>query len=401
MSAVAGTASRERWLVLLLAGIQFTHILDFMVIMPLGPQLMRLWGIGTHQFGLLVSAYTFAAAATALLCAFYMDRFDRRRALLILYTGFALSTLLCALAPNYETLLAARAVAGAFGGTTGAAVYSIIGDVIPDQRRGSAMGLLAIAFPISSVAGVPIGLMLANWFDWRAPFLMLTLVSLVVLIAAWKFVPRLAGHVERARTVHPLRQAQAVFADANHRRALALVSVLIFGGFSVIPFIAPYMVANVGLAETDLPWLYFFGGLATVFTSRLIGRLSDRHGKRRMFTLVASISIVPLLVTTNLPPVPVWVAIAASMLFMVFVSGRFIPAMAIVTGAAQPHLRGSFMSFNTALQQVALSLASVSSGLLIGSTASGALTRYGLVGLLSVACVLTAIWLAQRVRAVS
>jgi predicted MFS family arabinose efflux permease len=169
----------------------------------------------------------------------------------------------------------------------------------------------------------------------------------------------------------------------------------------VIPFIAPYMVANVGLAETDLPWLYFFGGLATVFTSRLIGRLSDRHGKRRMFTLVASISIVPLLVTTNLPPVPVWVAIAASMLFMVFVSGRFIPAMAIVTGAAQPHLRGSFMSFNTALQQVALSLASVSSGLLIGSTASGALTRYGLVGLLSVACVLTAIWLAQRVRAVS
>jgi predicted MFS family arabinose efflux permease len=357
------------------------------VIMPLGPQLMRLWGIGTHQFGLLVSAYTFAAAATALLCAFYMDRFDRRRALLILYTGFALSTLLCALAPNYETLLAARAVAGAFGGTTGAAVYSIIGDVIPDQRRGSAMGLLAIAFPISSVAGVPIGLMLANWFDWRAPFLMLTLVSLVVLIAAWKFVPRLAGHVERARTVHPLRQAQAVFADANHRRALALVSVLIFGGFSVIPFIAPYMVANVGLAETDLPWLYFFGGLATVFTSRLIGRLSDRHGKRRMFTLVASISIVPLLVTTNLPPVPVWVAIAAS--------------MPIVTGAAQPHLRGSFMSFNTALQQVALSLASVSSGLLIGSTASGALTRYGLVGLLSVACVLTAIWLAQRVRAVS
>ena len=393
--------SRERWLLFLLAGVQFTHIMDFMVIMPLGPQLMRLWGISAHQFGLLVSAYTFAAAATALACAFYMDRFDRRRALLILYSGFVLSTLLCALAPTYETLLAARAVAGAFGGVAGAAVYSIIGDVIPEHRRGSAMGSLAIAFPISSVAGVPIGLMLANWFNWRAPFLLLTVLSLLVLIGAWKLVPRLAGHVDRARAQHPLRQAMAVFADANHRRALALVSILIFGGFSVIPFIAPYMVANVGLKETDLPWLYFFGGLATVFTSRLIGRFSDRYGKREMFTLLASISIVPLLITTNLPPVPVWVAISASVLFMVFVSGRFIPAMAIVTGAAQPHLRGSFMSFNTALQQVALSLASVSSGLLIGSTASGALTRYWLVGIVSVCCVLTAIALARRVRAVS
>lgn len=391
----------ERWLIVVLAGVQFTHIMDFMVIMPLGPQLMRLWGISTHQFGLLVSAYTFSAALTALACAFYMDRFDRRRALLWLYAGFALSTLLCAFAPGYVTLLAARAVAGAFGGVTGATVYSIIGDVVPDSRRGSAMGALAISFPISSVAGVPIGLMLANWFNWRAPFLLLTLISALALAAAWKLVPPLAGHVERARAAHPLRQAIAVFSDANHRRALALVSVLIFGGFSVIPFIAPYMVANVGLAETDLPYLYFFGGLATVFTSRLIGRLSDRHGKREMFTLIAAISIVPLLITTNLPPVPVWVAICASVLFMVFVSGRFIPAMAIITGAAQPQLRGSFMSFNTALQQVALSLASVSSGLLIGTTASGALTRYWLVGIVSVVCVLTAIALARRVRAVS
>ena len=401
MTARRDAGARERWLVLVLAGVQFTHIMDFMILMPLGPQLMRLWGIDTSQFGLLVSAYTLAAALTALLCALYMDRFDRKRALLLLYAGFAVSTLLCALAPGYSTLLAMRALAGAFGGVTGAAVYSIIADVVPEHRRGTAMGTLAIAFPLSSVAGVPFGLVLANWLNWRAPFFLLALISAAILVAAWRLTPSLAAHVEEARARHPLRLALAVFADANHRRALALVTLLVFGGFSVIPFIAPYMVANVGLAETDLPWLYFFGGLATVFTSRLFGRLSDRFGKREMFTVLTGISVVPLLITTNLPPVPVWAAIAASVLFMVFVSGRFIPAMAIVTAAAQPRLRGTFMSFNTALQQVALGLASVSSGLLIGSTGAGQLTRYWLAGMVAVGCTLATIGLARRVRAVA
>lgn len=392
---------RERLLIGVLAGIQFTHILDFMVLMPLGPQFIRLWGIDASRFGVLVSAYTFTAAITALLCAFYIDRFDRKRALLFLYAGFVISTLLCALAPDYEWLLAARAAAGAFGGVAGAAVYSIVGDTIPDDRRGSAIGLLMIAFPISAVFGVPFGLFLANAWNWRAPFLFVCGVSVFILIVAAKVVPPVRGHVEHARRQNPLALARQVFSDANHRRALAFISLLIFGGFSVIPFIAPYMVANVHLKETDLPWLYFFGGLATVFTSRLIGKLTDRHGKRETFTLIASISIAPLLITTNLPPVPAWVAIGASVIFMVFVSGRFVPAMALVTAAAQPGVRGGFMSFNTAIQHFALSLASLSSGYLIGHAPNGELTRYWLVGLISVACALTCIWLARRVKAVA
>ncbi|MGH8677523.1 MAG: MFS transporter [Burkholderiales bacterium] len=383
-----------------LTAVQFTHIMDFMVLMPLGPQLMRLWAMGPQQFGLLVSAYTFSAAAAALLCAFYIDRFDRKNALLLLYGGFALSTLFCALAPGYGTLLAARAVAGAFGGVTGATVFSMVGDTIPDARRGTAMGVIMVAFPISAVAGVPFGLILANYFNWRAPFFLLAVISGLVLAAAWKILPQLHAHVAHARAHNPLRQAHAVFADPNHRRAFTLIAILIFGGFSVIPFIAPYMVANVGLKETDLPWLYFFGGMATVFTSRRIGRLADRHGKRETFTVVALISIVPLLITTNLPPVPVWIAILASVLFMVFVSGRFGPAMAIVTAAAQPNLRGSFMSFNSAIQQFALGIASLLSGMIIGHSAGGGLTHYWVVGLIAVACTLSAIFLARAVKAV-
>ncbi len=388
----------EAGLLVVLAGIQFTHILDFMVLMPLGPQLMRLWDIDARQFGVLVSAYTFTAAVTALLCAFYIDRFDRRRALLFLYAGFAISTLLCALAPNYQWLLAARAAAGAFGGVLNAAVYSIIGDTIPDSRRGSALGTLMIAFPVSAVFGVPLGLSLANLWDWRAPFFFVCGIAALILIAAAKTVPSVRGHVEHARSQNPFGLVRAVFADTNHRHALAFISLLIFGGFSVIPFIAPYMVANVHLKETDLPWLYFFGGLASVFTSRLIGRLTDRHGKKQMFTVIAAISIAPLLITTNLPPVPVWLAIGSSVLFMVFVSGRFVPAMALVTSAAQPKVRGGFMSFNTAIQQLALSLASLSSGYLIGHGPNGQLTRYWLVGLISVACALTCIGLVRSIE---
>jgi len=394
-------ALKERSILLILLGVQFTHLMDFMVLMPLGPQFMRIWEITPAEFAILVSAYTLSAAVASVLCGFYIDRFDRKRALLLLYGGFTISTLLCAAAPDFYSLLAARTVTGAFGGIAGAAVYAIVGDIIPDARRGTAMGIVMTAFPISAVAGVPLGLTLANMFDWRAPFVFLAAVSVIVLILAVWLLPRMDSHVAQARSRHPWRQAITVFSDRNHLRALTLTAVMIFGGFSVIPFIAPYMVANVGLAETDLPWLYFFGGAATVFTSRLWGRMSDRHGKYRMFTIISCISIIPLLLATNLPPAPLWAAIGVMVLFMIFVSGRFVPAMAIVTGASQPALRGAFMSFNSAIQQLGSSAASLSSGFIIGHTASGRLTGYWISGLIAVGCTVTAIWLARKIRVVN
>lgn len=394
-------ALRERSILLVLLGVQFTHLMDFMVLMPLGPQFMRIWQISTTQFAVLVSAYTLSAAITSLLWSLYVDRFDRKRALLFIYAGFAVSTILCAAAPDFAWLLAARTVSGAFGGIAAAAVYSIVGDVVPDARRGTAMGIVMTAFPISAVAGVPLGLTLANVFDWRAPFIFLAVVSSLVLVAGLGLLPKMDTHVAQARLRHPLRQALAVLSDHNHLRALTLTAVMIFGGFSVIPFIAPYMVGNVGLSETDLPWLYFFGGIATFFTSRLWGRMSDRHGKQRMFTIISCVSIIPLLACTNLPPVPLWVAISVMVTFMIFVSGRFVPAMAIVTGAAQPDLRGAFLSFNSAIQQLGSSAASLASGVLIARNASGALTGYWKSGLVAVGCAFVAIWLARKVRIVN
>ena len=391
----------ERSLVAVLAAIQFTHIMDFMIMMPLGPQLMRVMFISPQQFGLLISAYTITAAVAALAVAFYTDRFDRRKTLLWLYAGFVVSTLLCSIAPDYGTLLAARAVAGAFGGVAGAIVHSIIGDVIPEQRRGAATGVIMSAFALSSIIGVPIGLVLAAHYSWRSPFLFLVIVSTLVLILSGKVLRPMRGHIVEGVVHRPLHQMKAVFGTANHLRAFVFMFALMFAGFSVIPFIAPYMVANVGLKETDLPYLYLFGGLATAFSSRYIGKLSDRHGKRQIFALIGLISIAPLLITTNLPPVPVWVAICASVIFMVFVSGRFVPAMALVISSVEPRLRGGFMSINSAIQQFGLGAASFLAGSIIGHGAGGTLTHYWLVGFIAVGATLLAIALAWRVKPVA
>ena len=391
----------ERKLVLILAAIQFTHIMDFMIVMPLGPQLMRVMLITPHQFGLLVSIYTLTAAVAALAVAFYTDRFDRRTTLLFLYAGFVISTLLCGIAPGYGALLAARAFAGAFGGVAGATVHSIIGDVVPETRRGAATGLIMSSFALASIIGVPIGLVLAAHFSWRWPFVLLAVVSSLVLIVSWRIIQPMRGHIVEGVSHRPLAQMKAVLGTPNHLRAFCFMFALMFAGFPVIPFISPYMVANVGLQETDLPYLYLFAGLATAFTSRYIGKLADRHGKRQMFTLIGLISIVPLLITTNLPRVPVPIAICASVIFMVFVSGRFVPAMALVISSVQPQLRGGFMSINSAIQQLGLGAASLLAGSIIGRTAGGELTHFWLVGLIAVAATLLAIALAWKVKLVS
>ena len=391
----------ERSLVLVLAAVQFTHIMDFMIMMPLGPQLMRVMLISPQQFALLISAYTVTAAIAALAVAFHMDRFDRRKTLLFLYAGFVVATLLCGIAPGYGALLAARAVAGAFGGLAGATVHSIIGDAVPEQRRGAATGMIMSAFALSSIVGVPIGLVLAVHFSWRSPFLFLAVISTLVLLLTWKVLPPMRGHMVEGESHRPLHQMKAVFGSANHLRAFVFMFALMFAGFSVIPFIAPYMVANVGLRETDLPYLYFFGGFATAFSSRYIGKLADRHGKRQIFTLIGLISIAPLLITTNLPPVSVPVAICASVIFMVFVSGRFVPAMALVISSVQPRLRGGFMSINSAIQQFGMGAASLLAGSIIGHGVGSTLTHYWLVGFIAVGATLLAILLAWQVKPVA
>jgi len=395
--------ARERILLLTLAGIQFAHILDFMVMMPLGPILVRELGIGTHEFGLLVSSYAFSAAGFGLFAAAFVDRFERKRLLLGLFALFGLATLACGLAPDYATLLAARSAAGAFGGVLGAMVQTMVGDLVPFERRGRASGTIMSAFALSTVAGVPLSLYLANHFGWRFPFLFIAALAAALLALGWKLLPTLRGHLDpavagEAGRSHPLAAMGAVLRDANHLRALLFIGLIMLSGFMVIPYITLYSVANVGIRQEDLYLIYLAGGTATFFTSRRIGRLADRRGKVRVYRIVALLALAPLLIQTHLPPVPLWLMICVSTLFFILVPGRMVPAMAIVTSAAQPRLRGTFMSLTGATQQLAAGIAAWIGGLIIAQDAAGHIVRYDLVGWLAAAFALLAIALARRIR---
>lgn len=392
---------REWAVLLVLVGVQISHILDFMILMPLGPQFMRMFVIGPTQFGFLVSVYTFSAAGVSFAAAFFIDRFDRKKALLIVYACFGATTLLAASSQSYVTLLGARALAGAFGGVLSAIVFAIVSDLIPENRRGAALGVLMSAFSIAATAGVPISLYLANHFTWRAPFFFLAGLCFSVWIGVFWLLPRMRGHLRAARERHPLDRAIAVFGEPNHQKAFLFSGMLFFSGFAVIPFISPYMVSNVGVAEADLPLLYLVGGVLTLIVVRLVGRLTDLHGKRRMFTLVAGFSALAILTLTHLPRVPLYFAIPASAFLMCMLSGRFVPAMALITSSVAPRLRGSFMSFNASIQQLASGAASLGASLVIGRNAGGELTQFGAVGIFAVIATLASIYLARRIRAAS
>ncbi|MCL4799977.1 MAG: MFS transporter [Burkholderiales bacterium] len=396
--AAPGAGAREGLLLAALAGVQFSQILDFMILMPLGAQLMRLFGITPTQFGLLVSVYTFAAALMGFMAALVVDRFDRRTTLIVLYACFGATTLVAATAQSYAWLLGARAAAGAFGGVLGATVFAIVGDAIPEARRGRALGVVMSAFAVASIAGVPIALYLAGRFGWRAPYFMLTALAVAISALIAIAVPRVRGHVASARARRPLAGLAAVFGRASHRRTLAFTALVTLSGFLVVPFVAPYLVLNVGVSDRDLPIVYFVGGIATFFFVRRVGGMADRHGRHPVFAAVAALSAVGILVTTHLPPLPLWAATIAAVYFMATLSGRFVPAMAIITSAVAPAVRGSFMSFNAAVQQLAAGIASFAASTLVGTDAAGRLTHYGTAGLASVAAIAAAIALARTIH---
>jgi len=397
---LADRRPRELALLLTLAATQFTHVLDFMIMMPLGPQLMRVLALDPQQFAALISAYTFAAAASGFVSAFWIDRFGRKRALLTMYAGFILATALCGVAPTYAALLAARIVAGLFGGVIGALVMTIVADVLPYARRARGTALVASAFSLAAVMGVPLGLWFAAQYSWRIPFLALAGLSIAVGAVAWRVLPPLDANVSSSPRRNAVAQLRAIFGVRNQLTAFAFIIALMLSVFLVVPFVAPYNVANVGIAEAELPYIYFAGGLTTLFTAQVFGYLADRYGKKRVFSVLAVISIVPILVMTHLPRVPLAWVLASTVLSFVFIPGRFGPAMALITGSVSPRLRGSFMSFNASIQQLASGVAVYIAGLIIGRAGDGTLTRYGWVGWLSVGFTLLAILLARRIHVI-
>lgn len=400
-AAAAPTFSprQERGLLLTLAGIQFTHIVDFMVMMPLGPYFTRLFGISDAQFGLLVSAYTLAAGLSGLLASSFVDRFERKKLLLALYVAFALATLACGLAPTYALLLGARIAAGLFGGVMGALVQTLVGDAIPFERRGRAMGTVMASFSLATVAGLPASLWLAAHLGWHAPFIAIAAASFLIAAVGLRTLPLATGHLHAARAGSPWSTLARVLREPRHWRAFAFSAMVFATGFTMIPFLTIVMTSNMGLATEQVPLVYLAGGVATLFSSRAIGAWADRRGKVAVFRAVALLALVPMLLLTHLQRVPLAVLLAATTLFFVFVSGRMVPGMALVTEAAEPALRGAFMSVNASLQAAAMGLASIVGGLLIGRDAAGLVVGYERCGWIAVVLTALAWWWAGRLGA--
>lgn len=378
------TPRRELGLLLTLAGIQFTHILDFMIMMPLGPQLTQLFGMADAEFGLLVSVYTLAAGASGLAAAAYLDRFDRKKLLLVLYTLFALATLACGLASSYGWLMGARVAAGLFGGVLTALSQTIVADVVPFERRGRAMGVVMSSFSVSTVAGVPLSLWLASAWGWNWPFIAIAALSGVLVLGAAFSLPALDQHLAHPGRGSAWQGMVQTLRDANHRRAFVFTGLMMFTGFTVIPYITIYLQANAGLQTQQVPWIYLWGGAATLVSARWVGRLADHLGKVRVFTWLALFTGVPLLGITLLGPVPLWVIVLVSTTMFVAMSGRMIPGMAIVTSSAAPALRGTFMAFNSAVQSAAMGTAAFVGGLIIQRDAAGQVQHYWLAALVGV-----------------
>jgi predicted MFS family arabinose efflux permease len=388
----------ERLVLILLAAIQFTTNLDFLIILPLGPQYMRVMHISPAQFNLIVAAYAIAAGISGVAAGFFLDRFDRKRALLSLFLGFSVGTLMCALAPTYRLLVAARAIAGAFGGVTGAVILAIVGDVIPEHRRGEAMGMVMSAFSVASIFGVPAGLVLASNFNWHVPFYAIAAITVPIFIAVARYVPPLRDHLQHGHDQHPAARMLAVLMEPNHQMAFLFMAVLTCAGFTIFPNLATYMVYNVGMTEKQLPFIYLTGGICTLFSMNWIGRWADRAGKPRVFILMSIAACIPIIALTNLPRVPLLVALAVSTTLMICMSGRFVPAMAMMTATVQSRYRGGFMSVNSSVQQFSCGLAAWISGAIIGQAANQQITHYPIAGLVSLACVLVCMSLARFLR---
>jgi predicted MFS family arabinose efflux permease len=398
--------TRGQWLLLfVLAAVQFTHVLDFMIIMPLAPQLQKDLGLTIRDFSLIVSVYGFAAAIAGFALAPLLDRFDRKHTLLSLYAGFTLGTLMCAVAPNYLALLGARILTGAFGGVAAATVLAIVGDAFPPARRGTAMGVVMSAFSIASIAGLPTGIYLAETISfsgngadgWRVPFAVLGVFSALLLLLASRFMSsvreHLAGEEERA-------SLWEVLSRPNHVSAYALMVMLVMSTFVVGPFLATFLVNNVGRSQSDVGLVYLFGGAATLLTTNLSGRLTDRFARLPVFRVFALLALLSILILAHLPAnTSLWLTLTATTAMMVLTSARMVPAMAMITSSSEPHLRGSFLSVNGSVQQLAIGVAPLLAGFILGDSKEGQpLTHFGLVGFLGAAAGLASIALAGWLR---
>lgn len=388
------------WLLLItMAAIQFAHIVDFMIMMPLGPQLMRKLNIGPDQFSQAVSVYSLAAGIMGFLSLYWTDRFDRKKIQLFVFALFAIGTLFCGLSTDYNSLFFSRAFTGAFGGLLTAVNLAIVADLFPIEKRARAMSIVMAGFSVASILGVPIGLKLAQ-SQWNLPFLILALICVFIWILIYFTLPPVNKHIV-SQHIPPFEKIKEVFLNPNQRTALALMFLLVFGQFSIIPFLSPYLVANVGFLEDELFYVYLIGGLVTIFTSPFVGWLADKYGKAKILIFTALYSIVPFFLVTNLTSNGLGFSLLVTSLFMIGIGSRMTPAVALVSSTTHPSKRGSFMCMTSACQQLAAGSASALAGQMVSKNTTGQLLHFSATGYIAVATTIIALLLVRKIKAIA
>ncbi|MFN9492716.1 MAG: MFS transporter [Sphingobacteriales bacterium] len=381
----------------LLAALNFTHILDFMIMMPLGNYLMPYFKINPRQFSLLVGAYTLSAAVSGFAAAFFVDKFDRKKFLLFAYGGFLIGTLFCGIAPNYPLLLMARIFAGLFGGMIGAQVLSIISDIFPYEERGKAMGSVMSAFAVASTLGVPFALYIANAFSWHAPFIFVVILGLAIYPFLYRYIPAMDKHLKQQKEHGPFYALQQVTGDSKQMLALLFSFLMMMGHFLIIPFINPFMEFNRGYSKMQTPMIYLAGGAASFIAANILGRWADKYGKLRVFVSCLVLSLGMVMLITHLPQVPFPIVLSFFGIWFVFSTGRAVTAQAMLSNVVPAAQRGSFMSFNSSVQQLGTSTASFVAGMVVTAGADGKLVHYGWLGWLSVAVLLVCLAVGMKI----
>ncbi|MEX6687994.1 MFS transporter [Danxiaibacter flavus] len=368
------------FVIAILAFIQFTVVLDFMVLSPLSAILLDKLHINTSQFGFVVSAYAFSAGASGLLSAGFADKYDRKKLLMFFYTGFIIGTILCGLAPNYQFLLIARIVTGIFGGVISSIGLAIVTDIFKMEQRGRVMGFVQMAFAASQVLGIPVGLFLANRWGWHSPFLMIAGLGIAVGIIMTIYLKPVNEHLKYKSDRNPFHHLASTLVKTPYARGFLATTLLATGGFMLMPFGSAFGIHNMGLTMEQLPTLYLVSGMFAMVIGPLAGKLSDKIGKYKVFFLGTVISIIMVLYYTRLGITPLWGVILINIFMFAGITSRMIASSALMTAVPDPQDRGAFMSINSSVQQISGGIAAACAGQIVAQTSTGYLKHYDTLG---------------------
>ncbi len=384
--------------IVLLALTQFTVVLDFMVMSPLGDMLMKSMSLTTSQFGFAVSAYAFSAGISGLLTAGFADRFDRKKLLLFFYVGFIAGTLFCGLASTYFMLIAARIVTGLFGGVIGSISLAIMADLFPLHQRGRAMGFIQMGFGASQVLGIPIGLYIANHWGWQSPFFMIACLATIIWLTVMLKLHPVTNHLALKSEKTALKHLWHTLKERHYRVGFLTTALLSLGGFMMMPWGSAFAVNNLHVTYEQLPVLFMVGGVASLLIMPLVGKLSDKIDKAKIFTVAAIWMMVIVVIYTNLTPVPFWIVMIMNLLMMIGIMSRMVPAIALVSSLPQMQDRGAFMSINSSLQQIAGGIAAGVGGLIVvQKTKTSSLQHYDTLGYVILVIIIANIIMVHRV----